>query len=203
MQRNLGWWCRGVLAIAVAAIAGCSTFAIDYRPLTGPAPAAAGRVALQVRNSRPAERGGLTQGIGTIYDWSSGPEGRNSQYHGRAINTTSAAVIAQTVEAATADALAHAGISVHGGGPVLVATIHEYWFDGHPVHTTEIVVAYDLFDGAGRPLWHAQVRGYASATLLLGSALVNTFREALHQTASQASDAFRSSPFVTSLQSAS
>ena len=32
------------------------------------------------------------------------------------------------------------GSPVHAGGPVLVATVHEYWFDGHPMHTTEIVV---------------------------------------------------------------
>ncbi|MFL5308656.1 MAG: hypothetical protein ACJ8F1_25810, partial [Polyangia bacterium] len=109
----------------------------------------------------------------------------------------------KTVEAATTDALAHAGISLRAAGPVLVATVADYWFDGQPVHTTEIIVAYDLFDRSGRLLWHAQVRGYGTATLLLGSALVNTFRDALQQAATQATNAFRSPAFVSSLDRAS
>ena len=203
MKRNVGWWPSGMLAVALAAIAGCGPFAIDYRPLTnvGSPPAPAASVTLQVRNIRPDERGGLTARVGTIYDWSM--QGVVSEYHPRAIDTTSSAIVSQTVEAATTDALGHAGILIQTSRPVLVASVKEYWFDGHPLHTTEIVVAYDLLDGNGRSLWHAEFRGDASATLLLGSALVNTFRSALQEMARQASDAFRSPAFQASLRSAS
>jgi len=190
-----------VMALAV----GCGPFAIDYRPITNAPPPSAPTtsVALQVRNNRPEVRGGPTARVGTIYDHSSGPEGRSLTYHGRAVDTTSPETIAQTVGAATRDALAHAGISVRPASPVLVAAVSEYWFDGHPVHTTEIIVSYDLLDTRGRSRWHADLRGDASATLLLGSALVNTFRDALHELAERASEAFSSDAFRAALRTAS
>jgi hypothetical protein len=189
------------VAAIVSVSAGCGPVAIDYRPMTNAAlpSAPAASVALQVRNSRPEERGGLTARVGTIYDHSSGPEGRSLTYHGRAVDTTSPEIVAQTVGAATTDALAHAGVSVRPAAPVLVATVKEYWFDGHPVHTTEIVVSYELMDAGGRSLWHADFRGAASATVLLGSALANTFRDALQEVAGRASEGFRSPGFRAAL----
>jgi hypothetical protein len=196
------WGVRSVLLSAVVAcVVGCGPFAIDYRPAANvpPPPATAG-VALQVRNARPGERGGNTARVGTIYDYSSGPEGRNLQYHGRAVDTTSPDTVTRTVEAATADALAHAGMSIDPAAPMLIASVREYWFDGHPVHRTQIIVAYDLLDRGGRTLWHADYRGDGSATILLGSALVNTFRTALQEVARHAGEGFRSPEFQAALR---
>ena len=185
--------------------AGCGPFAIDYRPAANvpPAPPSTASVALQVRNTRPGERGGNTARVGTIYDSSSGPEGRNFTYHPRAVDTTSPETVARTVEAATADALAHAGISIKPAAPMLVASVREYWFDGHTIHQTVIIVSYDLIDRAGRPLWHADFRGDGSATFLLGSALVDTFRTALQELARHAGEAFSSPEFQTALRRSS
>jgi len=197
---------RRVFAVAVVAfVAGCGPFGIDYRPLANvPAsPPSTASVALQVRNARSNEHGGLTARVGTIYDWSSGPEGRNSQYHPRAVDSASPDTVTRTVEAATADALAHAGISIKPAAPTLVASVKDYWFDGETVHTTEVVVSYDLVDPAGRTLWHADFRGDASATVLLGSALVNTFRNALQELAQHAIEGFRSTEFQAALRRSS
>lgn len=193
----------GCLSTVAVLAAGCGPIAIDYRPMTTASPAPTASVALQVRNDRPALRGGAAARIGTIYDHSSGPEGRSLKYHGRAVDTTSPETVAQTVRAATTDALRHAGISVRPAAPMLVATVKDYWFDGHPVHTTEIVVSYELLDAGGRSLWHEDFRGDASATVLMGSAFVNTFRNALRQLAGRASEAFGSPGFRAALRSAS
>ena len=194
-----------LLATVVAWVAGCGPVTIDYRPLTNvpSAPSSAAGVALQVRNARGNERGGMTAQVGRIYDWSSGPEGRNSQYHPRAIDATSPETVTRTVEAATMDALGHAGISVRPTAPTLIASVKEYWFDGHPVHYTTIVVSYDLVDRAGRSLWHADFRGDVSATILLGSAFVNTFRNALQELARHAVEGFSSPAFQAALRQSS
>ena len=193
------------LSAIVVWVAGCGPVTIDYRPLTNTpaAPPSGAGVALQVRNARPPERGGMTARVGTIYDWSSGPEGRNSQYHPRAVESTSPETVTRTVEAATADALAHTGMSIKPGGPTLLASVREYWFDGEQVHKTEIIVSYELVDHAGRTLWHADLRGDGSAVMLLGSALVNTFRTALEEVARHAIEAFSSPEFQAALRRSS
>ncbi len=188
------------LAAILVAAGGCGPIAIDYRPLAiGSPPAPTASVALQIRNNRPEERGGVTARIGTMYNSSWGPNGQAMKYHPRAVNTTSPDVITQTVGAAARDALAHAGISIRSGGALLVATVRDYWFDGHPVHKTDIVVSYDLFDAGGRQLWHADFHGQDSAVMLVGSRFVNLFRNALQDMAIQASDAFGSPDFRAAL----
>jgi hypothetical protein len=192
---------RTALLAAILVVApGCGPIAIDYRPMSiAPAPAPTASVALQVRNNRPAERGGVTERIGTMYDSSWGVNGAAMTYHGRAVNTTSPDVVTQTVGAAATDALAHAGVSIRSGGALLVATVRDYWFDGHPVHNTDIVVSYDLFDAGGGRIWHADFHGHDSAAVLIGSRFVNLFRNALLEMAEQASEAFRSPDFRAAL----
>jgi hypothetical protein len=194
---------RLIVASAVAVlVTGCGPIAIDYRPAPTALPALPpiAHVALMVRNARPEERGGLTARVGTIYDSSWGQPGSAIEYSGRAVNTTSPETITRTVEAATVDALARAGFSTKPAAPMLTVSVNEYWFDGIDVHTTVIKVSYDLIDRTGRSLWHADYRGEGSATFLVGSALVNTFRTALSEVARQASDGFRLPAFQTALR---
>jgi hypothetical protein len=187
----------------VLGITGCGpvVIGIDYRPLAAapPPPAPAASVVLQVRNVRGSERGGQTERVGTIYN-SSRPLAGPTTYDGRPINATTPDAVADTVRAATVDALTHAGVSVRGGALTLVTSIREYWVDGPTIYHAFVVVAYDLVDGNGRIRWHADARGDSSVMMLIGNGLVKNFRAALLQVAQQAGDAFRSPAFWAALR---
>ena len=195
---------RSLLVVAlVVGITGCGpvVIGIDYRPLAAapPPPVPAASVVLQVRNVRGSERGGQTERVGTIYN-SSRPLAGPTHYDGRPINATTPDVVADTVRAATVDALRHAGVSLRGGGPTLIASVREYWVDGPTIYQAFVVVAYDLVDGDGVIRWHADARGDSSVMMLIGNGLVKNFRAALLQVAQQAADAFRSPSFWAALR---
>ena len=115
--------------VLVLGVTGCGpvVIGIDYRPLAAapPPPAPGASVALQVRNARGGERGGQTERVGTIYNYSRGMA-RPDHYDGRPINATTPDDVADTVRAATIDALRHAGVSLRAGGPTLIASVREY-----------------------------------------------------------------------------
>jgi hypothetical protein len=196
---------RSLLLVLVLGVTGCGpvVIGIDYRPLAAapPPPAPAASVVLQVRNVRGSERGGQTERVGTIYN-SSRPLAGPTTYHGRPINATTPDDVADTVRAATVDALRHAGVSLRGGGPTLIASVREYWVDGPTIYRAFVVVAYDLVDGNGVIRWHADARGDSSVMMLIGNGLVKNFRVALVQVAQQAGDAFRSPSFWAALRGA-
>jgi len=189
--------------VLVLGITGCGpvVIGIDYRPFPAapPPPAPAASVALQVRNVRGSERGGQTERVGTIYNYSQGMYGP-PHYDGRPINATTPDAVADTVRAATIDALTHAGVSVRGGALTLIASVREYWVDGPTIYRAFVVVAYDLVDGDGRIRWHADARGDSSVVVLIGNGLVKNFRAALLQVAQQAGDAFRAPAFWTAVR---
>lgn len=187
----------------VIGLTGCGPVVIglDYRPFAAapPPPVPAASVVLQVRNVRGSERGGQTERVGTIYN-SSRPLAGPTTYDGRPINARTPDEVADTVRAATVDALRHAGVSLRGGGPTLIASVREYWVDGPTIYQAFVVVAYDLVDGDGVIRWHADARGESSVMMLIGNGLVKNFRAALLQVAQQAGDAFRSPSFWAALR---
>jgi hypothetical protein len=197
---------RSLLLFLVSVLGGTGcgpvVIGIDYRPFAAapPPPAPAASVVLQVRNVRGSERGGQTERVGTIYNHSQGLHGGPVHYDGRPINATTPDAVADTVRAATVDALRHAGVSLRGGGPTLIASVREYWVDGPTIYRAFVVVAYDLVDDDGRIRWHADARGDSSVMVLIGNGLVKNFRAALLQVAQQAGDAFRTPAFWAALR---
>ena len=107
--------------VLVLGATGCGpvVIGIDYQAAGRGAPTAgaggqcraAGR-----ENVRGGERGGQTERVGTIYNYSQGMYGP-PQYDGRPINATTPDAVADTVRAATIDALSHAGVSVRNRRP--------------------------------------------------------------------------------------
>lgn len=196
---------RAVFLLTVGSfVAGCGgRLGIDYRSTatTPPPPPAAG-VMLRVLNVRDAAHGGLTERVGTIYSSYGGMYGGPRNYSGRAVDAGSPETVADTVRAATADALAHAGVSIRSGGPTLIASVREYWMDGHDIKRAVVVVSYDLTDHAGRVLWHTEARGDGSVMMTVGNGLVKMFRAALTDLAQHACDAFLSPDFQTALRRA-
>jgi hypothetical protein len=177
--------------------------AIDYRSVASvPRPPPTASVALQVRNARSPEHGGLTERVGTLYATTRGLSPASpAHYSGRPLNAEDPETVTDTVRSATFDALVHAGVSISPGGPLLIASVRDYWADGHDLKKGVIYVSYDLTSPDGRILWHTDVRGEASVVLMVGNSLVRLFREALSDVAQHAYDAFRAPDFQAALRS--
>jgi len=183
--------------MVVVLVAGCGgRLGIDYRSTaTVPPPPPTASVLLQVRNARNVMHGGQTEQVGLIYSSWGGTNPGPRNYSGRPVNAADADVVTGTVRDATADALAHAGVSIRSGSPTLIASVREYWMDGPNVKRATIVVAYDLVDAAGRVVWHHDAHGQASVVMTVGNGLVKMFRAALVDLAADACNAFSSPEF--------
>ncbi|HEY6510171.1 MAG TPA: hypothetical protein VIY56_19245, partial [Vicinamibacterales bacterium] len=108
------------LIVGVGAGCGPVTVAIEYpKSQTGPLqPASKIGVSVQVRDHRRISYADQAVRVGTIYNSSGGMYGSTS-HHPRAVNVADPQTITRTVEAATRDGLARAGLSVGIGDPML------------------------------------------------------------------------------------
>jgi len=180
----------GVWLAALFALGGCATN-IAYKPMTAAAPAAAGTVALAVKDARPADKGGSEKSqVGVI---------RGSYGIPTSLKDGDPAVVTRTVTEATSDALRHAGIEVKpGSGRTLSANVKHYWMDGMVGYKGTIVVAYSLADASGKTLWSGEVTGASGGAHVFKSGPTlgqDIFASALNELATRASEQFRAADF--------
>lgn len=183
-----------ILGVAALAASGCSS-SLAYKPMADVAPATTSKVALQVKDARPADKGGSEPGrVGTV---------RGSYGIPAAMTDADPNVVNRTITEATTDALRHSGVDVAAGSPhTLVASVKHYWMDGMVGYKGTIVVDYELQDSSGKTVWSAEVKGAGGGSEFMGmSNMANgIFEAALSELAHQAATQFRSPEFQRALQ---
>jgi hypothetical protein len=201
----LGGMRRGVVGraaltvvIAATAVACRRRMDVEYVSHARPAPPQHAAVLLQVFDRRPPGRGGDDPARAGLV------RGQWGQPKGLRIASDA---VPRNVWAATADALARAGIGASGGPNRLYASVLDFWEDAFTSEGSHIVVLYRLVDPADRELWRGSVSsgtgepGDPSVAVAPETQLgpvdsdLNVFTYALAELAARATAAFASPAF--------
>jgi hypothetical protein len=195
---------RAVVIAAAAASAGvgCHRHRMDVEYVSSapavPIPNQHAAVLLQVVDRRPPNRGGVyPDRVGMVSGKWGIPTGVR----------VAPDAVPRNVRAATAEALARAGIGAEGGPNRLYATVLDFWEDGFTSGGSHVVVLYQLVDATNRERWALIVRSGTGepgdpslpAAPEIGGGYVepgmNMFTYALYELAVRASAAFATPAF--------
>jgi hypothetical protein len=185
----------GALMAAIGLSGGCSSLEIKYQPTTPAGMPTKANVTLKVADIRPLDKGRDTgTRVGSV---------RGGFGNSIAVEDKHADVAPHTIGDATSDALLRVGVGVNNAGQkTLVASIKEYWMDGYMGYKASIIVAYQLMDAAGKPMWSSEVTGVSGGTNMFksGNTLAkDLFSKALADLVNHASEQFNSPGFQQAL----
>lgn len=151
-------------------------------------------VALQVKDGRDPEYGGSDKSaVGKLRGGFGNPF---------PLSVTDAQRVTALVEAATADALRLARVSVRPGGDrSLIATVKTFWIDGYMGYKATVAVDLALHDAQGNVLWRGAAKGEGGGVAVWTPTgfVPGTFQRALNAYAEDASGFFGRPEFQKNL----
>ncbi|MFT6398130.1 MAG: hypothetical protein ACJAYU_002885 [Bradymonadia bacterium] len=191
---------RTILAVALRlsvltaflSLGGCYTVAVEYFPMHALTDQAPPTVRLEIVDSRPEDQG---RGDGRMIGQYRGSFGIPNR-----VENGEGGVMPSTVSAATADALAGAGVLVTADAPIVLrATVLQFWSDGMVRVGSWVEVRYELVESG----WETTVEGTSSEGSFFGSpvkAVETAIEEALVDLAIQSTEVFSTQEFQDSVR---